>query len=241
MPHAYQVHAARRRRRAARSPARSTRGHHARSPSTAILGSARSRNSHRRALAPRRCGLRSALGADPQPRGASARSRQPRPRHQPARTRPRSRHHPSRTRSRDCLRSLTGGSHRAARARARISSGRSSHKRVEPSISVNRNVTVPDGGCGITETVRPAWCSAQMPPPAKVARSDEPCQRPRHPRPRSAKLSSPNDRPTLPRLISTTPRRPERRERGFASVSDALFAVVLASADLPAITARPQP
>jgi hypothetical protein len=44
-----------------------------------------------------------------------------------------------------------------------IASGCSSHRRVEPSMSVNKNVTVPDGISTTTQTIRPAIHSGTCP------------------------------------------------------------------------------
>ena len=79
-------------------------------------------------------------------RAAAPATRSPRPpRRRQSRTRPRSRRHRCRTRSRRAVRSCRARSRRARAARRPCRSGASSHRRVESSMSVNRNVTVPTG------------------------------------------------------------------------------------------------
>ena len=93
-------------------------------------------------LAPRRARARPATPAGhPGP---------PRPRRRASGTPRRTRRRRWRTRTRRGPRSPPGGSRRDVRAPARIASGCCSHRGVEPSMSVNKKLTVPVG--------RPWWC-----------------------------------------------------------------------------------
>ena len=148
--------------RAAAPRSRPTRApdRRARATSAAPRGSPRCRSSSGRVRSPHRCAAPCAPRSRRRCRRAAAPApRSPRPPRRPrSRTRRRSRRHRCRTRSRRGVRSCRARCASWTRSASAMSVGASSHRRVESSMSVNRNVTVPPG----------SPCDIRAPYPARL-------------------------------------------------------------------------